>query len=66
MANKFENSYRWIKDQYNNPEIIITENGWSDNGGLVDDGRIEYLRDHLKVILDVVLNDEANLKGYTG
>lgn len=57
---------RWIKDQYNNPEIIVTENGWSDEGDLVDDGRIEYLRDHLKQILNVVLNEEVNLKAYTG
>lgn len=56
---------RWLKKEYNNPEVIITENGWSDRGELVDNGRIEYLHDHLKSILDVVLNEECNLKGYT-
>lgn len=57
---------RWITDQYNDPEVIITENGWSDKGELIDDGRIEYLHDHLEQILDVILNGESNLKGYTG
>lgn len=65
-TNFFCNIIRWIKEEYNNPEVFITENGWSDNGGLDDDGRIEYLHDHLEEILDVVLNDESNLKGYTG
>lgn len=57
---------RWIKDEYNNPAVIVTENGWSDDGEMNDDGRIEYLREHLKQILDVVLNDECDLKAYTG
>ena len=46
--------------------MFITENGWSDTGELEDDGRVEYLHDHLEEVLDVVLNDESNLKGYTG
>lgn len=57
---------RWIKKQYNNPEVMIIENGWSDKGELNDDGRIKYLHDHLQQILDVVLNDECNLKGFSG
>lgn len=57
---------RWIKSQYNNPEVMIIENGWSDNGELNDDGRIKYLHDHLEQILDAVLNDGCNLQGYSG
>lgn len=57
---------RWIKDEYNNPDVIITENGWSDDGQLNDDGRIDYLRQHLKEILNAIVNDECNLKAYTG
>lgn len=45
---------------------MITENGWSDDGQLDDQDRIEYMRSHLDEILDIVLNDECNLKGYTG
>lgn len=59
-------NFRWIKTEYNNPEVLITENGWSDAGEMNDVGRIEYLREHLNQILDVVLNDDCNLKGYTG
>lgn len=32
----------WIRDEYNNPEIIITENGFSDTGEIDDQGRINY------------------------
>lgn len=56
---------RWIKDEYNNPPVIVTETGWSDEGELNDKGRIEYLHDHLEQVLDVVLNDECDLKAYT-
>lgn len=58
--------FRWIKEEYDNPEVFITENGWSDKGELEDLGRIKYLHDHLESILEAVVNDETNLKGYTG
>lgn len=58
--------FRWIKDEYENPEVFITENGWSDKGEMEDYGRIKYLHDHLESILEAVVNDEVNLKGYTG
>lgn len=45
--------------------MIVTENGWSDRGEIEDNDRIEYLHDHLQQLLDVVLNAESNLKGYT-
>lgn len=44
--------YRWIKNEYNNPNVIITENGWSDEGQVNDTGRIDYMRDHLNAILE--------------
>lgn len=56
---------RWVKKEYNNPEVLITESGWSDHGEINDVGRIEYFRDHLEQILDAVLDDDVNLKGYT-
>lgn len=34
----------WIKNNYNNVEVIITENGWSDDGQLDDTERIDYLK----------------------
>lgn len=34
----------WIKNNYNNIEVIVTENGWSDEGQLDDTERIDYLK----------------------
>lgn len=41
---------QWIRKNYNNVEVLITENGWSDDGQLEDDERIEYLRVSLCLI----------------
>lgn len=57
--------FRWIKNQYDSPEICITETGWVDKGEMEDNGRIEYINDHLKEILNVLQDKECNLKGYT-
>jgi hypothetical protein len=32
----------YIAKQYNNPPLIITENGFSDHGGLQDTDRVHY------------------------
>lgn len=56
---------RWIRDEYNNPEVIITENGWSEVDGDVEDfGRINYLRDHLNAILEAI-RDGCNVTAHT-
>lgn len=57
--------YSWIKNEYDNPEVIITENGWSDDGQLNDVGRIDYLKVHLQAILEARTVDECNVTGYT-
>lgn len=56
---------RWIKNEYNNPEVIITENGWSDNGTLIDTGRIDYIRSHLTEVVKAIWNDRCNVSAYT-
>lgn len=56
---------RWIRDEYDNVEVIVTENGWSDDGETEDTGRIEYLHDHLQQILLAVNVDSCNVRGYT-
>lgn len=38
------NVLNWIKNTYNNPYVIITENGFSDVGETNDTGRIDYFR----------------------
>lgn len=40
----------WIRVNYNNVEIFITENGWSDDGQLDDVERIEYMTSHFEAI----------------
>lgn len=54
---------RWIKDNYDNPEVIITENGWSDDGQLDDVGRIDYMRTHLQALLDA-RQEGCHVTGY--
>lgn len=36
------NLLNWINKEFNGPEIVITENGFSDDGTLEDDRRIDY------------------------
>ncbi|GAB0086592.1 hypothetical protein DMENIID0001_006860 [Sergentomyia squamirostris] len=54
----------WIRTTYNNPEVIITENGWSDDGEMEDEGRVEYLKQHLKAVLEA-LQEGCQVTGYT-
>lgn len=48
-----------------NPEVIVTENGWSDNGQLIDLDRIEYLRRHVQAVLDATVEDKCRVTGYS-
>lgn len=55
----------WIRTHYNNPEVYISENGWSDAPLEVqDDGRVEYLELHLAA-LSLAIQQGCNVKGYT-
>lgn len=62
----------WLKEQYNNPEIIITENGFSVHGehdlelpvALDDKDRVTYLRGYINEALKAVKLDGVKLKGY--
>uniref|UniRef100_A0A1B0DA68 Uncharacterized protein n=1 Tax=Phlebotomus papatasi TaxID=29031 RepID=A0A1B0DA68_PHLPP len=54
----------WIKRTYGNPEVIVTENGWSDDGELEDDGRVDYLKGHLQAVSEA-LQEGCNVRGYT-
>lgn len=40
----------WVKNNYNNTEVQITENGWSDRGELNDVARIEYFEGHYDAV----------------
>ena len=42
----------WIKDAYNNPPLYITENGWSDRTGQLNDtGRVNYYKYYINHVL---------------
>ncbi|XP_049315327.1 myrosinase 1 isoform X1 [Bactrocera dorsalis] len=58
------NLIMWIMREYDNPPIIVTENGVSDKGGLEDYKRVDYLNAYLSAILDAI-EDGANVQGYS-
>nr|BAB91145.1 beta-glucosidase [Neotermes koshunensis] len=61
----FRKELNWIKNEYNNPPVFITENGFSDYGGLNDTGRVHYYTEHLKEMLKAIHEDGVNVIGYT-
>ncbi|KAK9736680.1 Glycosyl hydrolase family 1 [Popillia japonica] len=55
----------WIKQRYNNPEIMITENGFSDRTGtLADCRRVNYFNSYLEQVLLAIHEDEVNVTRY--
>ena len=55
----------WIKNRYNNPTVMITENGWSDDGQLDDDDRVEYIKLHLASISRAISEQNCDIVAYT-
>ncbi|CAH2104413.1 unnamed protein product [Euphydryas editha] len=53
-----------IREDYDNPPIFITENGFSTLGGLEDDRRVAYYRNYLDVILDA-MEEGSDIRAYT-
>ncbi|CAG9836031.1 unnamed protein product [Diabrotica balteata] len=57
---------KWIKKTYPDIPIIITENGWSDfDGTLDDDPRIDYISKYLSNVKAAMDEDKVNVVGYT-
>ncbi|XP_050502757.1 myrosinase 1-like isoform X1 [Diabrotica virgifera virgifera] len=59
---------KWIKDQYNNPGVFITENGYPSPAGdmyLKDDRRVHYIESYLRYIRESMEEDEVSMLGYT-
>lgn len=62
----------WIKDRYDNPPIIITENGFAgpfeneltDERSLLDNRRIEFMQGYISELYKAMEFDKVNLKGY--
>jgi len=56
----------WISKTYDNPPVIVTENGISDAGEtLQDDMRIDYYRTYINEVLKAIKIDKCNVRGYT-
>ncbi|KAL0849455.1 hypothetical protein ABMA28_013738 [Loxostege sticticalis] len=60
----FYNLLTKIREDYDNPPVFITENGYSTRGGLDDDDRITYIRGYLNVILDAI-EEGSDIPVYT-
>ncbi|CAH1173792.1 unnamed protein product [Phaedon cochleariae] len=55
----------WLKNQYGDEEIIITENGYADTDAtLEDDRRVGYYQGYLSSCLDAIYKDNVNLTAY--
>nr|XP_003478769.1 lactase-phlorizin hydrolase [Cavia porcellus] len=63
----FRRILNWLKEEYNNPPIYVTENGVSKRGevDLNDTERIYYLRSYINEALKAVQDDNVDLRGYT-
>lgn len=57
---------KWISDTYGNPELIVTENGYHDNGTVIHDldTRGRYYKLYLSNLQDAMYKDGVNLTGY--
>ncbi|XP_026987920.1 lactase/phlorizin hydrolase isoform X1 [Sagmatias obliquidens] len=62
----FRRILNWLKEEYNNPPIYVTENGVSqrEESDLNDTARIYYLRSYINEALKAV-QDKVDLRGYT-
>ncbi|CAA7042567.1 unnamed protein product [Microthlaspi erraticum] len=72
-ANGLRSLLKYIKDKYNNPEIIITENGYGEDLGehdtslvvaLSDEHRKYYIQKHLLSLNQAICEDKINVTGY--
>ncbi|KAG5877878.1 hypothetical protein JTB14_028077 [Gonioctena quinquepunctata] len=55
----------WLKQEYGDIEIVITENGLSDTTGVLEDNdRVDYFRDYISNCLDAIYEDKVNLTTY--
>ncbi|XP_067010250.2 myrosinase 1-like [Anabrus simplex] len=61
----FRKLITWVHETYNAPAILITENGYSDDGSLEDTDRINYFKSHFTELLKAVYEDGANVIGHT-
>ncbi|KAK3911033.1 Myrosinase 1 [Frankliniella fusca] len=56
---------RWVRDHYGNPPVLVTENGYGDDGSTADDkDRTAYFKRYLREML-LAVRDGCRVFGYT-
>lgn len=61
----FKEILKWIRDSYDNPEVIIFENGFSEGHSTLDDvDRANYYKNYLNYMLDAI-GEGCNVTGFT-
>ncbi|XP_038114937.1 myrosinase 1 [Culex quinquefasciatus] len=53
----------WIRNEYDNPPVYVTENGVSDRGGTKDVARVNYYNQYLGAVLDAMA-EGSDVRGY--
>lgn len=59
----FRKALNWVRITYNNPRVLITENGISLERGLHDHKRVQYISSYLTSLLEA-LKDGCRVLGY--
>ncbi|XP_051172506.1 myrosinase 1-like [Leptopilina boulardi] len=54
-----------LKKEYGNIPIYITENGYSDDGELMDEKRVEFYFLYMKEMLKAIYKDDCNVQVFT-
>ncbi|XP_050670537.1 myrosinase 1-like isoform X1 [Leptidea sinapis] len=60
----FYNLLTYIRNEYDNIPVFITENGMATHGGLIDNDRVTYYRGYMSAMLDAI-EEGSNIMGYT-
>lgn len=55
----------WIKDNFNNPAVLVTGNGFADWGEIEDFNRANYHKYYLYETLRAMFEEGCNIIGYT-
>ncbi|XP_069695503.1 myrosinase 1-like [Periplaneta americana] len=62
----FRKQLNWIAKEYNNPNVFVTENGFSDVDGTINDTRrIDYITSYLTELLKAIHLDGCSVTGYS-
>uniref|UniRef100_A0A1B6LNL8 Beta-glucosidase n=1 Tax=Graphocephala atropunctata TaxID=36148 RepID=A0A1B6LNL8_9HEMI len=61
----FRKLLKWIKNEYDNPPIFITENGTGDDNDVNDTKRVEFYHDSIEAVMKAKVEDGCDIIGYT-